>query len=805
MKTKWIFGLLILISLLMSGHIYGQDDPFGALDTVAVVNASAPRGGQAELEIYINNDEPLYGVSIPLRFSSPYLSCDTVIFEDTKMGAIELAQFSIDNEEGSVLLGGIVLSGEEPISTGPGTLAKILFSVSQDAPVGLEVSIDTGFVPPAGEFVLTGEEAAEIFPAFRPGVISVDDDNYPPVINELPKQYIMEGDTLSFIVKAYDRERDDYTITASRLPEGAEFSSETGTLTWAPPFVGPNSSTGNPHEVIFTASDKFSSNHMKVEIEVINKNRLPQMTVVDSFNADAGDTIEILVAAEDPDYEDVVINVSNLPPGCGFDSNNPGLITWPSLYTDSGVYHINLEASDKHGAVVADELTLVLNPVKACDLTIGEAQGYVGSSGIVPVMLTNRVGIKSMQLLIKYDPTALGVISMSNSGTRTENWEKFNVTYDEFTGRIWVTGQVDLPGGDDLDPMAQGEGEIMYIEFEATTDLNYAGLLAPVSFEFIDDLNYTDNTFIDENNQFIGREEIKYTDGSFFIKLYEGLIGDINLNGLAFEISDLIYFNNHFLNPFEYPLQGERLQNSDINQDGRPGTLGDLVYFIRIITGDAEPPSKMSDPGELAAKLSLKNGENSLDVYSDWNSKIGAAMFIFVCEDEPQVFLTERSEGLKISKSFENGIFKVMICDHGGSVIRAGDGPLLELDITGNNDIKFESANLADVNGHDIAAKVGTYAAVPEDFELGQNYPNPFNPSTTINFGLPSETAVELRIYNIRGQVVNTLINKVMPAGYHEVVWDGKNSGGQPVSSGVYFYRIVTEQFSDSRKMIMLK
>jgi len=304
----------------------------------------------------------------------------------------------------------------------------------------------------------------------------------------------------------------------------------------------------------------------------------------------------------------------------------------------------------------------------------------------------------------------------------------------------------------------------------------------------------------------VGREDVKYTDGSFFIKLYDGLIGDLNLNGLAFEISDLIYFNNHFIDPFTYPLEGERLLNSDINQDGRPGTLGDLVYFIRIITGDEEPPGKLNFEEQLTANIGLKESEGKLEVYSDWTDELGAAMFAFACEyDEPEIYLTERSAGLGISKSFEDGILKVLICDYEGRPIEAGEGPIIEVGVSGTNEVELQNAELADVKGVDIAARIGRLISLPEKFELGQNYPNPFNPTTTISFGLPAETAVDLNIYNIRGQIVKTLVSKVLPAGHHEVVWDGKNSAGEDVSSGVYFYRLSAGEFSESRKMIMLK
>jgi hypothetical protein len=95
--------------------------------------------------------------------------------------------------------------------------------------------------------------------------------------------------------------------------------------------------------------------------------------------------------------------------------------------------------------------------------------------------------------------------------------------------------------------------------------------------------------------------------------------------------------------------------------------------------------------------------------------------------------------------------------------------------------------------------------ALPTSFALAQNYPNPFNPSTEIAFSLPVASQVELAVYNVLGQKVNTLVDGDMPAGDHTVTWDGRNSDGSSVSSGVYFYRIQTNNFVDTKKMMMLK
>jgi hypothetical protein len=92
------------------------------------------------------------------------------------------------------------------------------------------------------------------------------------------------------------------------------------------------------------------------------------------------------------------------------------------------------------------------------------------------------------------------------------------------------------------------------------------------------------------------------------------------------------------------------------------------------------------------------------------------------------------------------------------------------------------------------------------ELKLCQNYPNPFNPKTTIKFALPRESLVNLNIYDVRGRLVRSLISaKQMEATFHESVWDGKDLGGNAVSSGVYFYRLTADTKVLTKKMVLLK
>ncbi len=94
---------------------------------------------------------------------------------------------------------------------------------------------------------------------------------------------------------------------------------------------------------------------------------------------------------------------------------------------------------------------------------------------------------------------------------------------------------------------------------------------------------------------------------------------------------------------------------------------------------------------------------------------------------------------------------------------------------------------------------------IPKQIELNQNYPNPFNSSTTIEYFIPTNTKVELKIYNALGQQVKTLINNFQTTGVKSVVWDGMDYSGEKVSSGIYIYQIHAGGKIQNKKMILLE
>ena len=156
-------------------------------------------------------------------------------------------------------------------------------------------------------------------------------------------------------------------------------------------------------------------------------------------------------------------------------------------------------------------------------------------------------------------------------------------------------------------------------------------------------------------------------------------------------------------------------------------------------------------------------------------------------------------------------------CSDQSSMLAGAGDPLDVSLMTGLNkdDIEYIMSRLDGMNLTEeekaafLVALFGTQGTpeLPRSFALSQNTPNPFNPSTSISYQVPENNTgrVRITVFNIRGQVVNTLVDDVREPGTYTVQWDGKDNRGSNVGSGVYFYRMEADNFSKIRKMVLLK
>lgn len=115
------------------------------------------------------------------------------------------------------------------------------------------------------------------------------------------------------------------------------------------------------------------------------------------------------------------------------------------------------------------------------------------------------------------------------------------------------------------------------------------------------------------------------------------------------------------------------------------------------------------------------------------------------------------------------------------------------------------------VNGATIVLGVPTSVAddpssgLPKQFALHHNYPNPFNPNTIIQYALPIASEVKLFIFNMLGKKVKVLVDKKQSAGYYTIQWDGRDDAVVPVATGIYFYRLQTEDWVQTKKMMLVR
>jgi hypothetical protein len=260
--------------------------------------------------------------------------------------------------------------------------------------------------------------------------------------------------------------------------------------------------------------------------------------------------------------------------------------------------------------------------------------------------------------------------------------------------------------------------------------------------------------------------------------------GDINLNNIANEIADAVLFTNYFiygLGVFNINVEGQ-IAATDVNNDGKILTVGDLVMLVRIITGDALPFPKLSpfaNTVEVLNNGSVITSKSAVDV--------GAALFVF---DGPGS--VENLTDMKMLSDVVDGQLRVLVWSDNTTNIPAGTTDLIRV----NGDVNLVESSVSDYYGN--LMNVSAAKVIPTSFALKQNFPNPFNPATNINIFLPEQADWKLDIYNVAGQLVKSFSGNDI--GEVTVTWDAAG-----VASGIYFYKATAGQYTDTKKMVLMK
>ncbi len=239
------------------------------------------------------------------------------------------------------------------------------------------------------------------------------------------------------------------------------------------------------------------------------------------------------------------------------------------------------------------------------------------------------------------------------------------------------------------------------------------------------------------------------------------------------------------------------LSNIDISDLSR---LIDYLYIsflpLQCPSAAAEKSSTNQLEVEYVVNAQVSEGVTTISTFARASLR---GLQLELSGPEGEMPFSLAGDNLKVYCGWKDGVLYVGIIDPTGKqFINAGNTPLIQL----NGEFKILSATVADMEHRSVRPQIGASAGttLPTEYSLSQNYPNPFNPATTISFSLPAAGHVTVKVYNSIGQEVATLIDEDRPAGAHQVLWDATK-----FASGVYLYRLTSDGFTETKKMLLMK
>jgi hypothetical protein len=481
----------------------------------------------------------------------------------------------------------------------------------------------------------------------------------------------------------------------------------------------------------------------------------------------------------------------------------------------------------------------------------------IGALTQVRISLTDgKIAVGGFDLLVQYDPSAFTFVSAA-LGAEINAWEYFTYRLGPFgncgsgcpSGLVRIVALADANNGASHPPASQFEpnGVIAVMNFRVTQNATFEGLVFPLSFYWydcgdngissvsgdtllidksvynpeallwdeFDEVNYPESNRLDgvgiPDACLVGDKKIplrcvEFHNGSICIIDSDSIDarGDMNLNGLANEISDAVLYTNYFLrgvSVFKISVAGQTAA-SDVNNDGRTLTVGDLVYMLRILTGDAQPIPKLSPYADQVDFTMTESGVSTI-LQVESPTQIGGLYLQFKTTSNlaGEIVRDPALADMEIQTTTEGDQTNVIVySNRKGAVIPAGVSTLLTIP----GSVEIVRLEASDYYGNMLVSRVVTKSSVPSHFTIGQNYPNPFNPTTTISFSLPKPTAWTLSVINVSGQVVKRYTGEA-GVGSVTVTWDATDQDGRTVATGVYFYRLDAGDFSETRKMVLMK
>ena len=293
------------------------------------------------------------------------------------------------------------------------------------------------------------------------------------------------------------------------------------------------------------------------------------------------------------------------------------------------------------------------------------------------------------------------------------------------------------------------------------------------------------------------------------ITLYSTLWGDLDSNRVL-DVADVVRFNTLWPNVDLAPIDSNRVHEPPhyAPKLDSEANLDDLYIFSRMWNWYYEtyiPTMLMALGNNVDVSATYSGGQ--LRIQLPENTSAGQIIFTDLNYDIINVSGSNSSmqNFVLVNEDSAIGVKAYTFAALGGSL-----DSVFSINMTLHTETDYNQGlqvRFYDQEGKEILAGIALLkiTPVPAHYALEQNYPNPFNPTTTIRFELPEDAHTRIAIYDLLGREIVLLENRPFHAGYHQVIWQGRDTYGNTVPSGMYFYRMEANGFSSTRKMVFLK
>ncbi|MFH1700597.1 MAG: T9SS type A sorting domain-containing protein [Candidatus Zixiibacteriota bacterium] len=399
---------------------------------------------------------------------------------------------------------------------------------------------------------------------------------------------------------------------------------------------------------------------------------------------------------------------------------------------------------------------------------------------------------------LKFDNTVLMCDSISYANARVDYINVVTSNIDSINGQVLLGMVVFFE-----DNLAPGDGIV-------------ARMFMTVYPDAEEQVSVIDTLFFPPGGEFLLFDPTsaqiipEFVKSNIFISLNPE--GDADGNG-TINVGDAVYLVNYCFKGQRPPIP---INAGDANTDENVN-VGDVVYLINYIFRYGPPPNakpKISTAPVYYYTEEIQGDKGTeFKLYLNSEVALGGVQCQFSDKGEyliiSDIQTGELVDGLDLYGGKSENSYRYGIVDlEGAGEVRPGEGLLLSLTYDRALGFEMNSVMAFDKSGNELPAYNGhgnKPDILPSYYSLKQNYPNPFNPSTTIKYTIANEGIIKLSIYNVLGQKVVDLVNANQKPGMYTVIWDGNNSAGAAVASGVYFYRLKTSEYTDSKKMILFK